>query len=982
MLKKRPGRSVRRTVLLPMLAIAVIQILIFSIVFWSGNTFSNLKNNALHLLSQTAADRRNYLNAEMSDNANTLSSFQENINQDILSFAAEKNIDLHTPGQEQAEHILAKTIDSLITLQGSSHVAGAFIILDSGGTSSFQPSLYLRDLSPETRSTDNSDLMMLAGNPALVKDYGIALDSSWTYALDLSTLKDASFYQKPFQAALEYPALGAKALGYWSNVHQISGDGIDVISYTMPLLDQSHQPYGVIGIDLSVKYLQQFLKYSEGGSNGKLGYMLFLDKQNGPDAYEISFINGREIKNAFTGQTTFSLGKELSYRNTYELEVPSGDAEMVGCVQNLQLYNTNTPFISEQWNLMEISQKSALFADANSIEKALVISFLVALLISLITAVFLSAQLIRPIHKLIKGLRESDPSNPVELPKVHINEIDEISEAVEILSENVAAAASQLDQIIKMVNLPIGALEYSTHGQILFCTDNLAQLLNLPQKVLNDQSLLSQQISVLLNSTVPDSDASSDSSLCELDNGHWIRFNRAESGENILLVVTDVTEEIEEKKQIEHERDYDLLTNLLNRRAFERELGKILPLPEGELGAMIMWDMDNLKFINDTYGHDYGDRSLKALARVLSRLEGYSSKIARLSGDEFVVFLHGFESKQEIRDLLLKTHQTLGETFISLPHHEQILLKASAGISWYPENGDTYSVLLSHADMAMYHCKHSSKGMIQEFSKITSHQSGDESCFLRMELDKLFEEAAVKYAFQPVVDTHSGEIFGVEALMRPQTELLKQPKDIIHMTKISSQPYQLERTTWFCALRDFAPQAELLPKAKLFLNSLPSVLLNHRDYQYLQEMYAGLFGRIVVELSDEKEVDASNLLKKIELAQKGNMQFVFQATDLMKPLPDLKSYHYFKIDRSSILDVCQDDKKYELLQDRIHQLHQLGIKIIAVGIQSQEELKRMLELDIDYVQGFYLSKPQFHFSDLPDSIKEEIRRLRDQNDQK
>lgn len=970
MRKKKQGRTVRKTVLFPMIAIAAIQILIFSIVFWSGNTFSNLRNNALHLLSQTAADRRNYLNTEMTDSANMLLSFQEKINQDLLSFAAEKKLDVRDP--KQADLILGQTVEDLITLQGSSHVSGAFIILSGAENAATLPSLYLRDLSPETRSSDNSDLMTLWGNPNLVKDYSIALDSSWTYSLNLSNLKNTDFYRKPFDTAKQYPNLSAKALGYWSNVHQVAEDGMDVISYSVPLLDESQQPYGVIGIDLSVKYLQQFLKYSENDSNGKLGYMLFLDKQQGTDAYEISFTNGQELKKTFKNQTTFSLGKELPYRNTYELENPSGNAEMVGCVQSLQLYSSNTPFISEQWNLIEISKKSALFADALSIQKALTISFLVALLISLITAVILSAQLTKPIHRLIQGLRESDPSNPVELPKVHINEIDEISEAVEILSENVAAAASQLDQILKMMNLPIGALEYSTHGQILFCTDNLAQLLNLPQKVLNDQILLSEQILMLLDSAVPDSE---DSSLGELDNGRWIRFNRAVSGENILLVVMDVTEEIEEKKQIEYERDYDLLTNLLNRRAFEREINKILSEPECASGALVMWDMDNLKFINDTYGHDYGDRSLKALAEVLRTLKDYPSKIARLSGDEFVAFLYGFQNQQEMKDLLLKIHHTLTETVVPLPHRQQILLQASAGIAWYPENGDTYSVLLSHADMAMYHCKHSAKGTIQEFSNIDSHQAGDASCFLRMELDKLFEEDAVKYAFQPIVDTHTGEILGFEALMRPQTELLKQPKDIIHLSKISSQPYPLERTTWFCALRDFAPQSDILPQAKLFLNSLSSVLLDRRDYQYLQEMYPELLSRVVMELSEDKEADPENLLKKIKLAQRYNMQLVFQTVDLMKPLPELGPYRYFKIDRSSILDVFQNKTKYQLLQERIHQLHQANIKIIGVGVQNREELKMMVDLDIDYVQGFYLSKPQFNLSDLPAMMKQELRRL-------
>ena len=108
-----------------------------------------------------------------------------------------------------------------------------------------------------------------------------------------------------------------------------------------------------------------------------------------------------------------------------------------------------------------------------------------------------------------------------------------------------------------------------------------------------------------------------------------------------MVVVQDVTGDVLEKRKIEYERDYDVLTELLNRRSFRRSVEKALRSMPFQMGAMVMWDLDNLKYINDTYGHDSGDKYIIAAARVFQQLRQDGAEVARMSGDEFFSFLPG-----------------------------------------------------------------------------------------------------------------------------------------------------------------------------------------------------------------------------------------------------------------------------------------------------------------------------------------------------
>ncbi len=270
----------------------------------------------------------------------------------------------------------------------------------------------------------------------------------------------------------------------------------------------------------------------------------------------------------------------------------------------------------------------------------------------------------------------------------------------------------------------------------------------------------------------------------------------------VLGVVVDVTKEFIEKRKIEYERDFDILTNLLNRRAFHSQIQeKFKNKDELKIAAFIMWDLDNLKYINDTYGHDAGDEYIRCLADILKKFISWNGIVSRLSGDEFYVFIYGYESKDSIRDIINSVKKQMNNTLLKLHDGTEFKIRASAGISWYPDDSTNYDELMRYADFAMYQIKNTIKGEVSEFD-INIYNKDSFLLSNREELNKLIDGQLVEYAFQPIVDC-KGKVFAYEALMRPKIKTFSSPIDVIRLARSQSKLYQIERITWFKALKSF-----------------------------------------------------------------------------------------------------------------------------------------------------------------------------------
>lgn len=456
----------------------------------------------------------------------------------------------------------------------------------------------------------------------------------------------------------------------------------------------------------------------------------------------------------------------------------------------------------------------------------------------------------------------------------------------------------------------------------------------------------------------------------------WVRLKVKEREDRTLMAVLDVTAEIMEKQKIEYERDYDILTRLLNRNAFRARMGQMLKRGNLGIAAVVMMDLDNLKYFNDTYGHDYGDKYIREAAVVLSTLNQHNALVARMSGDEFLMFISGYSNKDEIRSLVHDVHRRLQESYVTVPGGENIRIRASAGIAWYPEDATYLDELIKYADFAMYEIKSSKKGDIREFNR--EMYLKDSVLFTgKEELNRLLEDPSmVKYVFQPIVEVVSGEIFGYEALMRPRIESLRSPEDVMRLAKAQSKLYQVEKMTWMSALKAVEKQRRHGDKFRIFINSVPNHVLDNADTAELEKNYRHLLDRVIIEIIESEQTDRSCMETKCEWAKKHGASIALDDFGTGYSNESTLLYidpKYVKLDMSIISNIHKDEGRQKIVQGLLTYTKSHGIKVIAEGIDCYEEMRTLVRLGVDYMQGWYLSRGSEEILDIPSELKIQIR---------
>ena len=405
-------------------------------------------------------------------------------------------------------------------------------------------------------------------------------------------------------------------------------------------------------------------------------------------------------------------------------------------------------------------------------------------------------------------------------------------------------------------------------------------------------------------------------------------------------LVEDVTHEIETRRRIEHERDHDILTGLLNRRAFECEVTQRLEDDPPPIAAMMMLDLDNLKYINDTYGHDWGDHYIKAAGRAVSLTFQGSGLFARISGDEFLMFVDRCPDRASIDALFDAFRHSLETSELEAPDGRTLKVRASMGVAYYPQDAGDFARLREYADFAMYMAKSSRKGELFTFED----ESYREKSFIlnnKEELNRLLEESLISYHFQPIVDARAGEVAAYEALMRPQIESIPTPDRVLALARSQSKLYRVEHVTFFGALETYArfPQS----------GRHHAVRQQHRDATALrrrraglQERYGDLLKRVVIEIT-ESEYSREMALYKEALAHRFGARLAIDdfgsgyngETSLLDYRAD-----FVKIDMGIVRDIDTVKDHQDIAKSLISYAHDRGISVVAEGIETEAELAK------------------------------------------
>ncbi|MEG0264411.1 MAG: EAL domain-containing protein [Erysipelotrichaceae bacterium] len=959
-----PKKSIIYKILLPSVAALILQAIIFFAAIIYGGVFDQLQNNRLDSLSDQVANRKNYLENQMVQRWSNIDNYEQIFSNKIQDYLETYGASLNTLNNRRIDEILIQCNQDLQQMLRYSEATGAFLLLDQTNGSQEIPGIYISDGDPNTIISDNSDLLYQIAPSTLVKEQGIGMAQSWGSKFSSDT-RNMDFYKKPLETLHNNPTLSPINVGYFSKPFKLTSQTKDVITYSVPIVDDNGISYGIYGISLKLDYISSFLPFDELVEDHSGSYYVEVKQDN--TCSEI-LNNGDTYRSYVQKDGICKLKNKNVDSNTYQVKTKDNTSnDVYASSETLNLYSDNSPFADETWYLIGMATNRSLFTFSSKIMTLLGITLVLSCFAAIIGLLLMAQRIAKPITKLVEQVNHSNPDQRITLQKTNIDEIDNLANSILHLSKSVAKSASRFSQIIDLSGESIGAFEYVIGDQKVYCTNQFFTILQYPQNTGNylDINIFDEIMDKASRHQVIDQE---DVFCIQITSYRkkWIRIRKGQDGNRYYGVLLDVSNEMKERSKLLYERDHDVLTGLTNRRAFVNAMKDLLKSSDLKIGALLMWDLDNLKYVNDTYGHDYGDDYLQRAGKSLALFKKYNALVARMSGDEFYVFLYGFDCKEDIIQIINQQYKLMNDAFIYLPGGETFKVKVSMGLSWYPLDSTNYDELAKYSDFAMYKAKNTIKGHFVEFNKEIYQE--ESYLFEGVEiLNRLFKEEKIQFALQPIINMKNGLIYGYEALMRSQIDYFKSPMEIIRIAKAQSKLYQLEQLTWKKAIALFDDVLANKPNCKLFINSVPNYILSRKDIDNIVKGKESFLNQIVMEITENDEISKDAMLAKIEIIKEWHAQMAMddygtghngELTLLTYPL------QFVKIDMSIIRNLDNDLGRQKLVANIISYCHSQNIKVIGEGIETKNEFIKLCELGIDYGQGFLIGEPNFECKDI------------------
>lgn len=357
-----------------------------------------------------------------------------------------------------------------------------------------------------------------------------------------------------------------------------------------------------------------------------------------------------------------------------------------------------------------------------------------------------------------------------------------------------------------------------------------------------------------------------------------------------------------------------------------------------------------------------GDAYIRCMAASLPSPDGERCLVARMSGDEFFVLFHGYDTQEEVRGQIALLRQRMTRASLTLPDGVRQPVRASGGVAWYPADSDRFDELVRYADFAMYQVKNSGKGEFAEFDG-EAYRRDAYLVQSRGVLHRLLEQRLVDYHFQPIVEVSTGRIFAYEALMRPRTPELSSPLAVLELARQEGKLRAVETLTWHTAMGAFAAhcRAGHVPEGcRVFINSLSNQAMLPEDTARFHREYRDYLSRVVLELTEVTRIDADLQAVKMQALMRSGGKLALDdygsgyngEAMLLAVQPD-----YVKIDVAIVRGVDQDDDKRQLVENLVSYAHVRGIALVGEGVETRAELEALAALGVDYVQGYFLARP-------------------------
>ncbi|MFV1923033.1 MAG: EAL domain-containing protein [Methylotenera sp.] len=448
-----------------------------------------------------------------------------------------------------------------------------------------------------------------------------------------------------------------------------------------------------------------------------------------------------------------------------------------------------------------------------------------------------------------------------------------------------------------------------------------------------------------------------------------------------VSVLTDISEKKRAEEIIWRQANFDALTGLPNRFMFMQRLKddlKKIKRNKSPLGLMFL-DLDRFKEINDTLGHDMGDALLKEVAsRIVSCLRGtdaiaymnnddvVSENVARLGGDEFTIILNDLKEENATDIVATRVLSKLAEPF--LLGNDLVQVTGSIGIvETYPNETIDAEALIKYADIAMYESKQRGRNRYVKFDQSMLHRAQQRGTLIN-DIHRALQDNEFQVVYQPIIDVQSNQILKAEALIRwhhPVQGLIN-PDDFISVAEDAGLIIDLGNWVFKQVVKQVAVWRKTIhPEFQISINKSPVQLnlANSSKLDWLSciETHKVPGKSVIIEITESVFLNKNALVtNKLRALRQAGMQISLDDFGTgYSSLSHLvnKDVDYIKIDQSFVKNLSNSMEDLAICEAMIVMAHKLGIKVVAEGVETQQQLKLLSDAGCNFVQGFLLAKP-------------------------
>jgi len=533
-------------------------------------------------------------------------------------------------------------------------------------------------------------------------------------------------------------------------------------------------------------------------------------------------------------------------------------------------------------------------------------------------------------------------------------------------------------------NIPLGIFHYDTEGVIADCNVKFINILNTSRDqavglkmpaMLKDQTMLTA-----INDSLTKGKGYYEGDYTSIT-GHTTIPIRAffkgikPSGKTItggVGIVEDFTEKKKSELAIQYHASYDPLTGLPNRRLLHDRLSNEIAraMRRGHYGALLFIDLDNFKTINDSLGHSVGDELLKVVAKRITKCIRKEDTAARMGGDEFIIIITELDvtiglAAYKVRGIAENIKLSLSAA-CQIDGHD-LYITPSIGVTIFPKEDKEVDDILKQADSAMYRAKTSGRNTIRFFLP-HMQKAADKRLQLNVELKKGLEKKQFSLYYQPQVNL-SGALVGAEALIRwhhPERGIVPPDTFIKTAEETGLMP---DIGQW--VLREACLHIKQWTETGQLKDS-QTISINISGKEIAAPGYVDMVIRILeetetdpehlgIELTESSLISISkDIVEKIETLRQMGITFSvddfgtgYSSLSYLKSLP----LNTLKIDRIFINDIKDSSQDVVLVDTIILMAHNLGLKVVAEGVETEQQLLYLSNKGCVIYQGFYFSKP-------------------------